>query len=336
MFFFHEHARKIGIWYAFFISAPFWSPFFGNFMVAGLGEWRPIFWFVVAWAAFLICLIVVYGDETYHNRSVPAERQPIRQSGFVNRMTRVVGLWQIRNHKNYFAGFSRSYGRLVEVFLQPVIMLSMLSYGITFMWSIGINVTSAILLELPTTQGGYGLSPNGVGAMFLTPIVAVAIGEGFGHWFNDYIANYFVNNHGGVFVPETRLYTTYIGGVLMIPGLVLVGETLQHHLHWVGIVFGWGMFQVGVMLVSVATVAYVLDCYPSASGEVSALINLGRVGLGFSVGYFQLQWGLKQGYDVSFGLQAVVIVFAFVLIVTTQLFGARLRAWAGPVRPLGV
>ena len=61
------------------------------------------------------------------------------------------------------------------------------------------------------------------------------------------------------------------------------------------------------MLISVVIVTYVLDCYTIASGEVSALINLGRVAAGFSVGYFQNAWGVAEGYDVSFGLQAVVV-----------------------------
>ena len=88
----------------------------------------------------------------------------------------------------------------------------------------------------------------------------------------------------------------------------------------------------GVMVVSVAIIAYVLDSYPTASGEVSACINLGRVCSGFSVGYFQQAWGAAQGYSLSFGLQAVVIAASLVLLVLIQLFGARLRRWAGPVK----
>ena len=39
----------------------------------------------------------------------------------------------------------------------------------------------------------------------------------------------------------------------MIPGLVLVGQALQKHLIWVGIMFGWGIFVVGVMIASVVS-----------------------------------------------------------------------------------
>lgn len=328
MFFFHEHARKIGIWYTIFIAAPFFSPFLGNFMVGTLGTWQPIFWLVFACTANLVLLILVFGDETYYRRSVPTELQRPRPAS--QRLSRVLGIWQLRQRDGYFPTTWRAYLRLFEVLLKPVIPLVMLFYSVVFMWSIGINVTTTIILGLPESQGGYGLGPISLGYIYFTPLVSVCIGELFGHWFNDFIVDQYVKRHDGRFVPEVRLWTTYVGGIIMVPGLVLIGQAVEKHLSIAAIVVGWGMFQFGVMTVSVATVAYALDCYPSASGEVSAWINLGRVALGFSVGYFQLEWGAAQGYNVTFGLQAVLVVAAFIVAIIIQLFGGRLRARAGP------
>ncbi|EXJ75012.1 uncharacterized protein A1O5_01708 [Cladophialophora psammophila CBS 110553] len=42
MFFFHEHARKIGVWAAIFLFAPYFGPLFGNFIVAQTGSWRIV------------------------------------------------------------------------------------------------------------------------------------------------------------------------------------------------------------------------------------------------------------------------------------------------------
>ena len=333
-FFFHEHARKIGIWYAIFICAPFMSPMLGNFIMGTLGNWRVVFWLVVAWSAFLVCMILVFGDETYYNRSVPVEHQPPRGPGYSNRFLRIIGVWQIRHHSKYFATVFSSYRRLLDVFLKPVIPMTMLFYSGIFMWFIGINVSSSILLLTPKSYGGYGLSPVSTGYVYFTPIVSVLIGEAFGHWFNDYVVKLYGRRHHGLFVPEVRLWTTCVGILFMVPGLVLVGQALYHHLSVAAIVFGWGMDVVGVMLTSVATIAYVLDCYPTASGEVSALINMGRVGAGFSVGYFQQSWGAKQGYNVTFGIQAAIVVAVFSLVICNQIWGPRLRAWAGRVRNL--
>lgn len=335
-FFYHEHARKIGIWYTIYICSPFLSPLLGEFIIGKTGNWHIIFWCSVAWSGFLLCLILLFGDETYYNRLLPLERQPRRPQGHINRLLRVTGVWQIKNHSGYFATVASSYIRLVTVFLKPVIALTMLFYAAAFMWMIGLFLSSAIFLATPAAYGGYGLSSISVGCVFFAPIVGVILGEAFGHFFNDWIVRFYAKRHGGHFVPEVRLWTTWIGLIFIVPGLVIVGQTFEHKWNGAGVIFGWGMDVFGVLITSVATIAFALDCYPSASGEVSALINLARVGAGFSVPYFIEGWTEKQGYALSFGLQAVVVVAMFSIVVLLQIYGARLRAWGGPVRHLRI
>ncbi|KAJ5654464.1 hypothetical protein N7490_001467 [Penicillium lividum] len=49
--FLHEHAQKVGIWYAIFITSPVLGPLLVNFMIAGLGKWQLVFWLLIAWSA---------------------------------------------------------------------------------------------------------------------------------------------------------------------------------------------------------------------------------------------------------------------------------------------
>jgi hypothetical protein len=154
--------------------------------------------------------------------------------------------------------------------------------AMSFMWAVGINITSTILLETPVAAGGYGFGSRSVGFLYFTPLVAVSLGEGFGHFFNDFIANRYVQKHEGIFKPEARLITSYIAAAFMIPGLIIVGQTLEKHLSYAGIVMGWGMYVFGVMLATVAITAYVLDSYGNASSEVSGLLNFARGNLKFS------------------------------------------------------
>lgn len=144
------------------------------------------------------------------------------------------------------------------------------------MWSVGINITSTILLETPEIAGGYGFGPKAIGYLYFTPLVAVALGESFGHFFNDWIADRYVRKHDGIFKPEARLITNYVAAAFMIPGLIIVGQTLEKHLSYAGIIMGWGMYVFGVMLATVAITAYALDSYGSASSEVSGLLNFAR------------------------------------------------------------
>jgi MFS family permease len=180
--------------------------------------------------------------------------------------------------------------------------------------------------------GGYGFSLRATSFLYFTPIVALILGEAFGHWFNDFIANRYIKKHHGLFVPEVRLWPNYLAVAFMIPGLVLTGQALQFKWSYGVIIIGWGMYVFGVMICSVCTTAYILDCYPNAAGEVMGFMNLARVMGGFSVGYYQQQWGMQSGFNVSFGIQAVVVAAALGIVVLLQIFGKSVRHKAGPVK----
>ncbi len=200
---------------------------------------------------------------------------------------------------------------------------------LTFMWAVGINQTSSILFATPVEFGGYGFSNRSVGFLFFTPVVAVCLGETFGHFFNDYLSARYIRTHRGHFKPEARLVSNYVAAFLMVPGIVLVGQALANHLNYGAIVMGWGMYVFGCMIASVAVTAYALDSYPNGSGEVSGFINFARIIGGFSVGYFQQPWGENEGFNVSFGIQAVLIVVGLSVLIFVHIFGPRMRRWGG-------
>lgn len=327
MFYFHEHARKIGLWAGLFLLAPYCGPLFGNFIIDGTGEWRNVFWLVCAVCCAGLVLIVLFADESWYRRDIPVEEQPERGT----RLMGLIGVWQIQHHHGCFNSFFAAYGRLLAVAIKPILLPTLLYYAMSFSWSVGINITSSILLETPRDAGGYGFSARGVGFVYFTPVVAVILGERFGHFFNDYLANRYIKRHAGVFRPEARLPANYLAALVMIPGLIIVGQALAHLLSWGAIVMGWGMYVFGVMVASVATTAYALDCYPTASGEVSAFVNFARTAAGFSVGYFQMPWGLQSGCDVSFGIQAAVVAVATGVLTLIFFYGETLRQKGGPL-----
>ncbi|GAA5855545.1 hypothetical protein JCM9279_005115 [Rhodotorula babjevae] len=329
MFFFHQHARKIGLWVGIFLSAPYAGPFFGGWMVDGLGgEWRPVLWLVFACSATVLTLVVALVDETWYDRSLKV--QPERRGGVVGRILDLSGVTAFRE-RALKPNALPSIMRLVEVFAKPVCWLIFVIYALSFMWAVGINVTSSIIFGLPKAIGGYGFSLTTISYLYFTPLVALFIGEVFGHFANDWIAARYVRRHNGLFRPEARLPIYFIAVAVMIPGLIIVGQALEHHLNVGLIVVGWGLYVVGVMVASVAITAYALDYLPSASGEVSALVNLARTMSGFSVGYFQLHWGETAGFDVSFGIQAGIVGGAALLVGVLIVFGERLRKLGGPL-----
>lgn len=222
-------------------------------------------------------LVLLIADETYYDRTIPMERQPVRPKTFMGRMSRLVGIWQYQNHETAgFVTLNHAVTRLVKTAMKPIMLLCMLYYAMTFMWAIGINITSAILLQTPKEFGGYGFDNYDIGCILFAPLIAVTIGELSGHYFNDLIAARYVKKHNGVFKPEIRLLMNQVVVVLMVPGLIVVGYTLEQHLSYAGIIMGWGMYVVGSMLASVSLTAYCLDSYGTASSEVGGLLNFAR------------------------------------------------------------
>ncbi|GAA5982591.1 hypothetical protein JCM11641_002593 [Rhodosporidiobolus odoratus] len=325
MFFFSEYARKVGLWVWIFLCAPYCGPFFGGFMVDGLGDWRPVLWLVFAVSCLVLVLICGLVDETWYDRSLPV--QPTRPSGVWGRISDLTGI----KERQYKPGVFPSCMRLGEIFLKPVTWVVFAVYALSFMWAVGINITSSILFATPKAAGGYGFSVRTISFLYFTPLVAITIGEMVGHRLNDYMADRYVKRHGGLFKPECRLPVFFGAVVLMIPGLCIVGVALQKQLSIAAVVMGWGMYAVGVMISSVAVSTYLLDCFPTASGEASAAINLARTIGGFATGYFNVQWGMKSGYDVSFGIQAAIVGFATLLVAGLMIFGERIRKAGGPL-----
>jgi len=171
-----------------------------------------------------------------------------------------------------------------------------------------------------------------LGCLYFTAIVATFLGEFFGHFFNDWLANLYIRRHNGIFEAEARIPMMYIAVFLMMAGLIILGQALERHLNVAAVIMSWGTYVFGVMLHSVALFAYSVDAYPTAPAEVAGWISLVRVIGGFSVGYFQEPWGQAVGYGASFGTQAASIGFFAIFIVIVQIYGHRLRVSGGGVK----
>jgi predicted MFS family arabinose efflux permease len=118
IFFFHEHARKIGIWTSLFLTSPYWGLLLANFILAGTGSWRDVFWLYFGLSCLNLLLVVLFLDETWYRRDIPQEMQPKRG----NRIFRVIGIWQIRVHNGYFGTFAKSSRRLTALLIKPIML----------------------------------------------------------------------------------------------------------------------------------------------------------------------------------------------------------------------
>ncbi|WZH46689.1 major facilitator superfamily domain-containing protein [Fusarium acuminatum] len=64
IFFFHERARKIGLWALMYITSPYWGPLIANFVIGETHQWQDAFWLGVGVNGISLLLILAFLDET--------------------------------------------------------------------------------------------------------------------------------------------------------------------------------------------------------------------------------------------------------------------------------
>lgn len=126
-FFFHERARAIGLWSTLYIASPYIGPCFANFVVGALGTWRPVFWMNTGVIGLQMIFIVLFIDETWFNRALPSSDQPERLQSTTQRLARLVGIWQIKVHRQYFDTIWASYKSFAAVLGKPALVLVLLN-----------------------------------------------------------------------------------------------------------------------------------------------------------------------------------------------------------------
>ena len=81
-FFFHEHARKIGIWAWAFVISPYLGPFLSA-IISNYKPWRTSFWIDFMIVGLALTFVTVLGDETLYDRD-NLDEQPVKPTGFLN------------------------------------------------------------------------------------------------------------------------------------------------------------------------------------------------------------------------------------------------------------
>ncbi|KAK0192767.1 major facilitator superfamily domain-containing protein [Armillaria mellea] len=296
---FHLQARKLNFWTMGFIVSPFLSPFAFGFLVARQ-SWRWAYGIGCIYSAVVCILIALFLDETMYDRTVKPIPEPTT-SGLRYRIETLLGVTGIKMAK-YRVSWTESILSPINVVWRPHLLGILVFEGILFGFGIGINVTNAVFLGSPAS---CWVLVRFVSSPQLSSQVSVLLGE---------------------LIAESRLWACYIALPLYICGFVTLGASIQNHLNTAGIVMGWGISELSIMINTVAIYAYCNDCFPKHQGEISALINLARVLGGFAVAYFQVPWAEKHGALQTFGCEAAIVAGLFVLIIPAmQIYGRNLR-----------
>lgn len=116
--------------------SPYLGPLLGAFMTE-TKPWPTPFWVFTALSALALILTVLFVQETYYDRSIPADEQPPRGS----RVARLTGIaqWRSRHLRN---SLGQAVWRVVSVILKPTVFLANLYYML-------VRDTASTLPHLP-------------------------------------------------------------------------------------------------------------------------------------------------------------------------------------------
>ncbi|KAI7349677.1 MFS general substrate transporter [Hortaea werneckii] len=298
IFFLHEIPRKINIWSGFIIASPYLGPFMASFVVWGL-TWRWVYWIYAILNYVGLLLIILFADETFFDRRLPANQQPAWRS----RPLRLVG---VERHGTY--NMIESCCRpFVAIFKLPVLIITVF-YFLNFAWTIGVNATLATWLAKYYHFDGKQ---------------------------TDLFARWYMRRHSGTMHPEARLYIIYFASGIVGLFVLLLGQALQHTWHYMAVAVFDAAQLIGVNIISTAVNAYLGDAYPEAPGEMDTWIVMGRTMGGFMATYIELPWVQSAGPGTALGAQAGITWAALVLVVFLQVWGKTLRNWQGTVKVPG-
>ncbi|KAG8525593.1 uncharacterized protein KY384_009237 [Bacidia gigantensis] len=316
LFFFHEHPRKINYLEFPIILSPYLGPLITAFITYKTtwpwGFWVCTILFGIGWL-----LIFAFLDEPYYDRSIPADQQLPRRS----RWMRLIGAEQLKA--------ARSEKRPLSVMVQPIlaitkipVLLIVIYYFLNFAWVISVNTTISIWLV-----NFYHFNPKNLGFFYFFGVIGVTLGWFVGHFLHDAFGTLYARRHNNTILPEARLTISYLATLISMISLIILGLAVQNHWHYMVLAVFAAAQCCGIMICTTAVNAYLLDCYPGQSGEVSAWVAVGRIWGGFMATYIQLPWVGRIGPAKVLGAQAGITAAAALIIVFLQVYGRRIRMW---------
>lgn len=228
------------------------GPLICGFIVSKL-SWRWHKWIAVILTALNFIAVVLFVPETRYQRgetsssSSPATSQEHvvdekttassfhRPSSHSTRrlptksFLQNLSLWSGTPPTNLFKMFIRPFSLL----LYPSVLLSFLTYSISLVLVVAINILNPFVLQAPP----YAWSPALNGLINIPGILGNLIGAWAGGDLVDLWCKYRTSRNGGVYEPESRLYMLAVPFVITAAGCLLFGFGVQDALSWVSLFF---------------------------------------------------------------------------------------------------
>ncbi|KAI9815933.1 MAG: hypothetical protein M1827_001925 [Pycnora praestabilis] len=310
-----ERGRKMGIWALMVTLGPPSGPFFMGFVAYHLG-WQWIYWIFAIINGVQFVAYFFFGPETRYLRATTS----LPGSTF----------------KKEYLTFKRIDPEPLSIreFYQPILLGKFMSILIpTISYTIIFGFTSVLLtVEIPQLFGmKFEFNPQQIGLQFLGMIIGSVVGEQIGGPLSDFFMNRRTKQLNGQRPsPEYRLWSSYLGFLMVMVGLVVFGVKLQQAppLHWnVTPIVGIAIAAFGNQVITTVLVTYAVDCHPEHSASIGVFINLIRSTWGFIGPFWFPDMITSLNTAGSAGLMVgIVFLVSVVPVAYVQRRGEKIRA----------
>jgi MFS family permease len=363
LFFAHDRGTYIGLYALFVFGGNALAPFFAGFITDALG-WESAIWFGTIVLAVTTVIIFFGLEETMYFRetiegvdegdAIPDnklvrdpsaqpeemdEKAPKLVQGQVASSTaRVAHIYpHPRTYVQKLALFRNVPGRpsvkqmfimmyrpLLIFFHFPCVDWAGFLYGVSLSWYNVCNATMSLILS----GAPYYFSPTSVGLAFLSLFVGAVLGAVWAGYAGDKAALYLARRNGGVREPEHRLWVLMVSGIIGAVGFILWGVGAANGIHFMGLIFGVGMVEFGVVAGASTSLAYDIDCFKEIAGETLILVIVIRNTMGFGMSYGITPWIAAQGLTKTFVAVAMLSLVTTLTFLVFIVYGKALRKWS--------
>ncbi|KAI2473142.1 major facilitator superfamily transporter multidrug resistance [Annulohypoxylon bovei var. microspora] len=274
-----ERGRAMGYFYLGPLMGPLLAPIIGGALTEGF-DWRGTEWFLTAYGAVVLVLILFCVPETLARRT-PATAV---QSSHTNDLSRVSTTRSVQIYtKNAAASLKRCFVDPLEIILYlrfPAVAITVYYAAITFgaLYVLNISLQSSFSTE------PYGYSAIIIGLLYLPGSLGYFAASMLGGRWIDRIMVRAAEKaqrydaHGKlIYLPEDRMReNAWIAATLYPGALIWSGWTLQYGIHWAAPSVANFFFGVGSMLVFSAATTMLTEFMPGRSSSGVALNNFVR------------------------------------------------------------
>lgn len=302
------------------VLGPCIGPIFAGWIIQGYGEdkWRWIFWTSTMFGAAVTILGLITLRETYTPVLLKYKARRLqKQTGNKEWHTKFTIKESLAS--KIFHGMMRP---CIFILTQPVVTVTCIYQALLF------GCQYLLLSSFSRVFKEEYHQPVGIASLhYIAMAIGFTLSGQVGGRFVDWNYRRLKAKNGGEGVPEFKLPTLIVTGILMPIGLLLYGWTVQYHVHWIVPDIGIFLIASGVRMTLFVCPLYMADAITMYTASASSALVMTRGAFSFSFPLFapDLYRTLGQGWGNSVLALATAVIglpSPFIL----YRFGGGLRA----------